>query len=203
MDQGQLSLLVKFFKTMADESRIRMIGLLGDGERNVGELAALLELTEPTVSHHLSRLRELGLVNLRMDGNRRYYRLNHQTLERLSRITFDLGNADFKSKKVESDNDWIDELDLSEEDRKVLKDYVEYGRLKQIPAKQKKLMAVLRFLALEFEPDVQYAEQEVNIIILRYHEDYASLRRDLISFGFMRREGGGGKYWLTPERVAE
>ena len=40
---------------------------------------------------------------------------------------------------------------------------------------------------------------QVNDILLRYHEDYAGLRRDLVDFGFLRRERGGSQYWLTPE----
>ena len=62
----------------------------------------------------------------------------------------------------------------------MLKDYTINGRLKQIPAKQKKLLVILHWLAGQFEPDRKYTEREVNEILTRYHPDYASLRRDLI-----------------------
>ena len=200
MNIGELNLLVQFFKVMADENRLKMIGLLGSEERRVSDLAGLLNLTEPTVSHHIAKLRSMGLVNLRVEGNNRYYRLNASMLRTLNQRTFDLENISFDiPPREEPDTTWIDALDLSEADRKVLKDYTIDGRLKIIPAKRKKLMAVLRWLAAQFQPDVQYSERQVNDILTRYHEDYAGLRRDLVDFGFLRRERDGGKYWLTPE----
>ena len=84
-------------------------------------------------------------------------------------------------------------------DKKVLRDYTREGRLTKIPSKQKKLLAVLRWLVGYFEPDCTYTEREVNDIIAQVHDDYATLRRDLVDFGFLRRERGGGQYWLTPE----
>ena len=82
MSDEQLRLLVQFFKVMADESRLKIIGLLSTGERSVGELAELLGLQEPTVSHHLGRLRELNLVEMRAEGNTRYYWLNRRRRRR-------------------------------------------------------------------------------------------------------------------------
>ena len=199
MDRRELSHLTQFFKCLADENRLRIIGYISHHEHSVGELAAALELSEPTISHHLSKLREVGLANLRAKGNRRLYRFNDAmfnnfmqeaaTIDRL----YDSGDA------LSTDSSWIDQLDLDEFDRKVIKDYTSGTRLKQIPTKQKKLLPILRWLSTMFEPDVNYTEPEVNAIITQVHDDYASLRRDLIEFGFLRRERGGGKYWVTPE----
>jgi hypothetical protein len=47
----------------------------------------------------------------------------------------------------------------------------------------------------EFEIGVEYPEKKVNQILSRYNEDTARLRRSLVEYGFMAREGGGGKYW--------
>jgi len=80
--------LLSFFKAMADSSRLKIVGLLANGERNVRELAALLELKEPTVSHHLAILREQGLARLRAEGNVHWYRLNHDALKTLKRAVF-------------------------------------------------------------------------------------------------------------------
>ena len=52
--------ILNFCKALADESRIMIVGLLTRAERNVGQLAALLDLKEPTVSHHLAILRDLA-----------------------------------------------------------------------------------------------------------------------------------------------
>lgn len=187
--------LAAFFKTLGDEKRLKIINLLNNQERNVGELAALLDLTEPTVSHHLSRLREMGLVNLRQVGNQRRYRLNDDMLKRWKQAVMTVEAMNFDRERSESDDGWIDELDVDEADRKVLRDYTFNGRLKHVPAKRKKLLVVLRWLAAQFESDALYTEREVNVILTRYHEDYAALRRDLVDFKFLRRERDGATYW--------
>lgn len=199
MNQNELVMMVQFFKALADESRLKMVGLLCQREYSVGELASVLELSEPTVSHHLSKLRQVGLLNLRADGNQRFYRVNWGWLNQLSEMTVDLKNVQFDVDKSSEDKSWIDALDIPEEDKKVLRDYTENGRLKSVPSKQKKLIVILDWLASNFEADRTYTEREVNEIINQYFHDFASLRRDLVDFGYLRRERGGSKYWLTPE----
>jgi hypothetical protein len=65
--------------------------------------------------------------------------------------------------------------------------------LKAIPAQQKKLMPVLRHLVKSFEPGMHYAEDQVNQILGRFHEDTATLRRMLVTQGLLVRQGG--EYW--------
>lgn len=188
-------------KALADETRLTMLGLLAEREHNVGELAERLNLTEPTVSHHLSKLREAALVTLRTEGNQRFYRVNLSTLADFKRAAQEIENLPQPEERT-SDNTWIDALpdDFGDEDRAMLREMTHNGKLKQIPSKQIKLLLVLRWLTLKFEAERLYTEKEVNEIIKTvYPEDYATLRRDLVDFGFLRRERGGGSYWLTPE----
>ena len=58
-----------------DENRRRILDLLADGERPVGELVDLVALSQPSVSRHLKALRAAGLVESRTQGQRRLYRL--------------------------------------------------------------------------------------------------------------------------------
>ncbi len=62
------------FEIVADQSRRELLRLVWRQERPVGELVDALELTQPTVSHHLKILREHALVDVRKDGNRRLYK---------------------------------------------------------------------------------------------------------------------------------
>ena len=62
---------------------------------------------------------------------------------------------------------------------------------------QKKLLVILRHVLNAFEHGKRYSEKEVNDILSRYNEDYALLRRELVEFGFMQRQGGGGQYWRS------
>jgi DNA-binding transcriptional ArsR family regulator len=67
---------VDVFEALAEPSRRTLLDALRDGERTAGELVAFLpELTQPTVSRHLRVLREVGLVEVRPDAQRRIYAL--------------------------------------------------------------------------------------------------------------------------------
>jgi DNA-binding transcriptional ArsR family regulator len=194
-DELLLQELAQFFKTLADENRLKIAGLVTDREYRVSDLAQQLGLTEPTISHHIARLREVGLLNLNQVGTNRYYRLNGDMLARMLDHAANLGAIVRKKPQPRPDMSWVDELDLDEQDRKVLRDYCVGQRLKQIPTKEKKLVAVLRWLATRFEPGKTYTEREVNAIIEQAHPDYATLRRELVDFHFLERQGGGGTYW--------
>jgi hypothetical protein len=86
-------------------------------------------------------------------------------------------------------------------ERKVLRAYLDpEGRLRRFPARQKKLRVILRHVAEAFEPGRRYTEREVKEILLRFNEDTARLRRDLVDFRLMGREGGGGDYWRPDDR---
>jgi DNA-binding transcriptional ArsR family regulator len=61
---------------LADRSRRAIVTELAEGERAVGELAAVLPISQPAVSQHLKVLKDVGLVSDRAEGTRRIYRLN-------------------------------------------------------------------------------------------------------------------------------
>ena len=67
-------------EVLAEPSRRRILDLLRDGERPVGELVALMTLTQPAISKHLRVLKEAGLVDVRPDAQRRLYRIRPEPL---------------------------------------------------------------------------------------------------------------------------
>jgi DNA-binding transcriptional ArsR family regulator len=71
------------FDVLAEPHRRRILDLLRAGERPVGDLVADLGLSQPAVSKHLRVLREAGLVSVRGDAQRRFYRLDAQPLREL------------------------------------------------------------------------------------------------------------------------
>jgi hypothetical protein len=75
-------------------------------------------------------------------------------------------------------------------DARVLGDFFVGGRLKTIPVQRKKREVVLRYLAGKFDTGRTYTEQEVSFLLLNYHEDYASLRREMVDTGLMERASG-------------
>lgn len=193
-------MVLNILKALADESRLAIVWQLNAGEMTVGDLAEKIELGEPTASHHLAKLREVGLVSLRMAGNQRFYSLNANGLALFKRLAGNLEALPPLPDLVVSDNSWIDALNWNAEDAQVLRDYTSNGKLTRLPNKQKKLEVVLRWLATRFQPDTMYSEAQVNEVIKAiFEQDYVSLRRDLVDFGYLRRERGGGQYWLAPD----
>lgn len=80
--------------------------------------------------------------------------------------------------------------------------YIKDGKLTHIPAQRKKRAPVLEYLASQFEVGRQYSEKEVNQIISAFHDDFCTLRRELIITHLLERTGGGGMYWRTEHAQA-
>ncbi len=185
MGEEEQQAALQFFRALADESRLKIVGLLAHGERSVDALADALHLKAPTVSHHLAKLRDAGLVQMRAEGTMHFYRLDMQIVRQMSRNILTPERIASLADDEQGDA-W---------DRKVLRQSFEGERLKQIPASRKKRDVILNWLAGRFAVGSRYPEKEVNEIIKRHHEDSATLRRELIDGGWMERENG--VYWLV------
>jgi predicted transcriptional regulator len=178
--------LVTFFKALADSNRLKIVGLLAEKSYSVEELAALLKLKPSTVSHHLSKLAEAELVSSHAESYYSMYQLDKKMLEEKSRSMFSKNELSTVAAEV----------DVDAYDNKVIKDYSRRdGSLKTLPSQRKKLEAILRHVVKAFEVGERYSEKRVNEILSQYYEDTATLRRELIGYGLMKREGGGGAYW--------
>jgi biotin operon repressor len=176
--------LLTFFKALADANRLKIVGLLSQQAYSVEQLAALLDLRSPTVSHHLKLLSEAGLVSARAESYYNLYQLESDALDQIARH---LAIQDRLPSMAA-------EVDLEAYDRKVLRDILlPDGRLKVIPAQRKKREVVLRHILDAFQPEVHYTEKQVNEILARYHEDTATLRREMIANKMMGR--AEGEYW--------
>jgi DNA-binding transcriptional ArsR family regulator len=181
--------LVGFFKAVADETRLRIVGLLSQQPRSVDELATMLGLTAPTVSHHLSRLQAIGLVEARAQ---QYYNIYSLRIEVLHEMARRLLSTD-ELTRIAGD------VDQDAFSKKVLANFLERGRLKEIPRQLKKKQAVVQWLAGHFEPGERYTERQVNQVLGVYHDDFATLRRELVNMKFLAREEG--VYWRADSVV--
>ncbi len=76
-------LLAETFQAMGDTSRIQIVWALSHGALNVGEIAQLVSMSQPAVSHHLRNLRNLKLVKVQKDGRTSYYSLDDEHIEHL------------------------------------------------------------------------------------------------------------------------
>lgn len=186
MEQSQA--LLSLFKALADASRLNLIGLLVRQPLTVEQLAEMLKLSPSTVSHHLSVLAQAGLVSARAESYYNVYRLEPGAMERVAQQVLAL----------EKQPPAIPEqVDLDAYDRKVIANFTDArGRVKSFPVQRKKFEAILRYVLRVFEPGVRYSEKQVNELLGRFNEDTATLRRELVGYGWIKREGGGREYWL-------
>jgi len=189
--QDEVQTLLRYLRMLADQTRLRLIGLLANQQRSVEELATLLDLRPSTVSWHLGKLKEVELVEMRAEGNTHIYRLNGKGLGRINTL---LGSPERIAlwAQVGTGDAW---------ERKVIADYMQDGRLKAIPAYRKKLEVILRWLAKQFAYGRIYPEQDVNAILGRFHGDTATLRRELIGYKLLQRDHG--LYWRPETAGAE
>jgi hypothetical protein len=175
------------FKALGHPARLLILNLIKMKPRHGEELAEILRLKPATISHHLGKLTEAGLLTAKKDQYYQTYSLVRGALD-----------------KPIGDVVHIPQPDLSdgvEEDayrKKVLRAFFKRGQLVQIPAQYKKQLIILEKLVEEFEPDQEYSERQVNQTLLEFHEDVASLRRMMIDHKLMAREKG--VYWRIQNR---
>jgi DNA-binding CsgD family transcriptional regulator len=181
-----IAALLAFFKALANESRLRIVGLLAERERSVQELAELLGLKEPTVSHHLSALKAIGLVSARAEGVTHWHRLRPEALTEFSRA---LLGPEGVAAMATPGKSW--------EDRTIEAFLQADGTISGLPASRRKRRVLLAWLMAAFEEGRRYPEAEVNRILQRRHWDSATIRRELIGYRMLAREAG--VYWRQPQ----
>ncbi|MFD3261506.1 metalloregulator ArsR/SmtB family transcription factor [Paenibacillus lentus] len=190
----QLDKVVTYHKALADPTRIRMLILLADGERNGQELAKRLGVTPATITHHAAKLREASLINERRDKNTIFFSLNHYFLKNNADATLNLIN-----RASEGGTGMLNEQQQHMKESVIRNFFTTEGRLKSIPAQLKKKLIVLEHLVSRLETGRKYSEPEMNAFIKNYHEDFATIRREFIMHQFMFREND--IYELNPQEM--
>jgi len=171
--------IIKIFKCLSDKSRLQIIKSLEKEDMYVERLAKRLDLSPPTVSFHLKKLEEIGLVSSRKEQYYTIYTLNRNEL-----------SVNILELIIQFQTESIDDERDEEYKQKVILNFFEHGKLKTIPAQLKKKSIILSEIVKSFEQDKNYTEKEVNLIIANYHDDFATIRRYMIEFKLMQRENG-------------
>ncbi len=175
------------FKCLADRSRLQILKSLAQEDMYVERLAERLGLTPPTISFHLKKLADAGAV--------KSYKTQYYTMYALEKSVFMTSILELIQEK--SDDAELQKQRDEAYRKKVLDTFFEYGKLKSIPTQKKKERIVLEELAKAFEPDRKYSEREVNIILADYHDDFCTLRRDMIGEKLLARDHQ--IYWRVDE----
>ena len=132
------------------------------------------------MSFHLKKLAAAGAVSAYKSQYYMMYTLNRQVFETsmLEIIAEPSPESEAQERRDE------------EYRQKVLDNFFEYGRLKSIPAQRKKERIVLERIAEAFEFDELYTEREVNLKIAEFHDDFCTIRRDMVGEGLFARDKG-------------
>lgn len=175
------------FKCLADRSRLQILKSLAQEDMYVERLAQRLGLTPPTISFHLKKLSEAGAVTS--------YKTQYYTMYALEKSVFMTSILDLIQEKS-------DEAELQNQRdeayrQKVLDTFFEYGKLKSIPTQKKKERIVLEEMIKAFDFGRQYTEREVNIILADFHDDFCTLRRDMVGEKLLDRDHQ--TYWRVEE----
>lgn len=165
-------------RAMAHESRLKILGLTAQRAHSVQELARATELSEPTTSHHLSILRDAGLVSARADGTTHWYSLENDQLRSFAKSLL----------SRETVSSFAISPQRSSADAKVIKGYLlPNGRLKTFPASRKKRRVFCVWFTQMFDEEKTYREAEVNEVIARHHHDFETFRREMVGYRMMSR----------------
>lgn len=172
--------VIKLFKCLADKSRLQILKTLVHEDMYVELLAKRLDLTPPTISFHLKKLEDAGAVTSRKE---QYYTIYSINKDMFKSTIFDI----LKEESSEADIQKEREEDYR---RKVIENFFEYGKLKNIPAQRKKRLIILEEIAKAFKPGKEYSEREVNIIIADFHDDFCTIRREMVCENILTRSNG-------------
>jgi|SRR5690625_102318 len=185
----QLDRIVHFHKTIGDKTRINIISMLKPGPLHGQALAEKLGLTPPTISYHMTKLKEIDVVFQRRDKNTIYFYLNEKKLKAMAEAILHIGK-----KSIEPDF-----ISIENKNYVITQFFNDEGKLINIPAKHVKKLIVLEYLIQGLKMNQSYEEKELNEYIKQFYDDYATIRRELIMCHFMSREHG--KYELNPKEI--
>lgn len=174
---------IAIMKALADRSRLTIVNSLLERPQYVEEIAQRHGLAPSTVSFHLRKLEQAGLVSSRKEQYYVVFRANDELFNTTLR---QIVSAHRLGQELQDDR-------MEAYQRKVLDAFFRHGRLEKLPAQHKKRMIVLEQFARRFEPGRRYGEQEVAGLILPLFDDYCTIRRLLVDEGMIRRDNDG--YW--------
>jgi hypothetical protein len=176
--------MLDFVKALAHADRLKIVGMLVHQPARVARIAESLSLPTREVFNHLEFLEHACVVHKRDD----LYELDTDGLETLARRQFEGVRPSYNP-----------DSNLEKERLKVLGTYLNPdGTIRQMPnsrTQAAKFRIVLEYILAAFDTGAAYTEKEVNLILHRFNEDVAGLRRDLIDAGMLARERDGSKYW--------
>jgi predicted transcriptional regulator len=172
--------LISLASALIDMDRLRIVAQLVNGPANRMELAEATGLPQRELLRQLGLLQYFGLVQYKQPApqypgpdallvlNEEAFRTARQAMGKL------------RGSKPRPTNARLMTLET----------FMPGGKLAAFPLKKEQILVVLDEIATKFEPDRQYKERDVNVILEDVNEDYCTLRRYLVDYGYLKRHAG-------------
>jgi biotin operon repressor len=173
-------------RALADETRLAVLRALMDRPHYVEELAGRLGLASSTLAFHLKKLEDAGLLEKRREQYFAVYSLRHEPFEQSLRKLV-LGDEHSDRRQRER---------LAGYHRRVLQTFAPAGRVERLPIQAKKRRLLLEEFAALLDPGASYPEEQLNRLFAAHHDDYCTIRRELVDSGLLIREAQ--VYHLNP-----
>jgi ArsR family transcriptional regulator len=178
-DENVLEPLISLANALFDTDRLRIAAHLVAGPASRMELAQMTGLSQRELLRQVGLLQYFGLVktegDVRNPDHHTRYELNQEAF-RAARQAM----GKFRGVKPRP----TDSRELT------LETFMPGGKLVAFPKKNDQMVVILTEMAQKFEAGKQYTEKEVNVILEDINEDYCTLRRCLVDYGYLSRSAG-------------
>lgn len=179
-DDSAIEPLIALASALLDTDRLRIAAILVHHPANRMELSEATGLTHRELLRQLDNLQSFGIVRLQEPAPREpdHYSLYELNMEAFRAARQAMGKHKGVRKRP------------TDPRLMILETFMPDGKLRAIPLKQNQIVIILDEIAHKFDPEKQYAEREVNVILEDINEDYCTLRRYLVDYGYLSRHKG-------------
>lgn len=185
--------VIRVFKALSDATRLRMVAAMVERPRCGQDLAAEVQVSPATVSHHLKVLGEAGLLVETRQPPYTFFALDLAALQRAVKSVSTPQRVAALAPPPTVDA----------EARDVLRNFFDGPRLRSIPSQRRKKEIVFEEILRRLPRRREYAEAELNRFIEVIHPDFCTIRREMIMGRYMEREAGAKPVYRLAARGRE
>lgn len=169
-------------KALSDRTRLDILSIISKKPSFAEEISLQLNTTQSTVSFHLKKLENAGIIVARKEQYYRIYSLNEPVLK--------LTIGELLSENEVKNTDVFERL--------TEKECFKNGRVEKLPVQTQKRLAIFKIIAGGFKPNKEYSLREANIVISEKCDDFVAAREGMVEAGFLVKSGD--KYRLKKDK---
>ncbi|MEM7333169.1 MAG: DUF2087 domain-containing protein [Chloroflexota bacterium] len=188
--------ILPFLKLIADKTRLNIVGLLAEQPRSGDELAALLNVNPSTISQHISRMKKLGLIQVRAE---QYYNIYAIDFDCFNWYTSQLTAVGLSTRVLNSQA-----INFEAYEQQILHKWIKDSSLQGVPSQIQHRPILIGWLTNKFDRDRKYAKEQVKDVLAAYCSPkfQTTWHRILLKEGKLSRLDNREWYWRTDSVMA-